>query len=86
MRNNNKTAGYEFYFNYGLNTKTWRNFVNKQTLQSYHRLLIEKQLKEAKKLEKELKDSIDDVDRKIRAVKLEKQKIKEGPNSVLNQS
>ena len=35
-------------------------------------------------MEKELKDSIDDVDRKIRAVKLEKQKIKEGPNSILN--
>ena len=48
--------GYAFYFNYELNTKTWRNFVNKQILQTYHRLCIEKQLKEVKKEEKSLKD------------------------------
>ena len=39
-----------------MNTTTWRNFVNKQILQTYHRLAIEKQLKEAKKAEKDLKD------------------------------
>ena len=42
MRNKHQTAGYEFFFNYELNTKTWRHFVNKQILQTYHRLLIEK--------------------------------------------
>ena len=55
-----------------MNTKTWRNFVNKQILQTYHRLLIEKQLKECKKIEKELKDSIEDTDRKIRDVEIAK--------------
>ena len=31
-------------------------------------------------MEKELKDSIEGVDREIRRVKLEKQKLKEGPH------
>ena len=65
-------SGYEYFFNYEMNTKTWRNFVNKQILQTYHRLLIEKQLKECKKIEKELKDSIEDTDRKIRDVEIAK--------------
>lgn len=47
---------YADFFNYQMNTTTWRNFVNKQILQTYHRLAIEKQLKEAKKAEKDLKD------------------------------
>lgn len=47
---------YADFFNYQMNTCTWRNFVNKQILQTYHRLAIEKQLKEAKKAEKDLKD------------------------------
>lgn len=47
-------------------------FVNKQILQTYHRLMIEKQLREAKKIEKDLKDSLEDVERKIRDVELEK--------------
>ena len=68
----NPTDGYEFYFNYELNTRTWRQFVNKQIMQTYHRLVIEKQLKEAKKVEKELKDKIEEEDRKIKQIKLEK--------------
>lgn len=32
---------YGFYFNYELNTYTWRLIVNKQILMNYHRLLIE---------------------------------------------
>ena len=77
IRSKQQTSGYEFYFNYELNTKTWRQFINKQILQTYHRLVTERQLNEAKKTEKDLKDSIDDMDRKIKAVKLEKQKLKE---------
>ena len=53
------TSCYEVFFNYGLNTQTWRNLVNKQMMQVYSRLLIEKQLNEVKKQEKELKDQID---------------------------
>ena len=52
------TDGYGMYFNYGLNTTTWRNFVNKQIMQVYTRLVIEKQLMETKKMEKDLKDRI----------------------------
>ena len=37
-----QTDGYDFYFNYELNTKTWHQFVNKQIMQTYHRLVIEK--------------------------------------------
>ena len=33
---------YECYFNYELNTHTYRHVVNKQILMNYHRLLIEK--------------------------------------------
>ena len=66
MQSNKSNEGYDFYFNYELNTKTWHQFVNKQIMQTYHRLVIEKQLKEAKKMEKDIKDQIDDMDRKIR--------------------
>ena len=65
------TDGYDFYFNYELNTKTWHQFVNKQIMQTYHRLVIEKQLKEAKKMEKDLKDEIEGMDRKIQSVNME---------------
>ena len=75
---------YQNYFNYEMNTRTWRNFVNKQILQTFHRLVIEKQLKEAKKLEKDLKDQIEEVEKKIKSVKLEKQKLKEGASGVIN--
>ena len=50
-------------------------------MQTYHRLVIEKQLKEAKKLEKDLNDQIAEVDRKVRACEHEKQKLEEGPSS-----
>ena len=76
-----QTDGYDFYFNYELNTKTWHQFVNKQIIQTYHRLVIEKQLKDAKKLEKDLNDQIAEVDRKVRACEHEKQKLEEGPSS-----
>lgn len=36
--------GYNDYFNFGLNTVTWRLFVNKQILMRYERLFIERQL------------------------------------------
>ena len=29
MQNNKSNEGYDFYFNYELNTKTWHQFVNK---------------------------------------------------------
>ena len=56
------TQFYECYFNYDLNTHTWRNVVNKQILQTYQRLLIEKQLKAIESREKKLRDEIDKVD------------------------
>lgn len=34
--------GYADFFNFGLNTTTWRLFVNKQILMRYERLFIEK--------------------------------------------
>ena len=52
------TYGYANYFNYELNTQTWRHFINKQILQTYHRLMIEKQMKDVKRTEKELKEQI----------------------------
>lgn len=62
--------GYPDYFNYGLNTTTWRLFVNKQILMRYERLFIERQINdvstEKRKLEAELKkleDQIADVKR-----------------------
>ena len=69
--------GYQFYFNYELNTKTWRNFVNKHILQTYQRLSIEKHLREVKKQEKALKEEIEEVDRQIRSVNQEKTRFKE---------
>ena len=81
MQNSKSNEGYDFYFNYELNTKTWHQFVNKQIMQTYHRLVIEKQLKEAKKMEKDIKDQIDDMDRKIRHTDNEIQKMKDGNSS-----
>lgn len=34
--------GYNDHFNFGLNTSTWRLFVNKQILMRYERLFIER--------------------------------------------
>jgi hypothetical protein len=39
---NMHTNGYNDYFNFGLNTVTWRLFVNKQILMRYERLFIER--------------------------------------------
>ena len=36
--------GYNDYFNFGLNTTTWRLFVNKQMLMRFERMFIERQL------------------------------------------
>ena len=70
-------SGYENYFNYQLNTKTWRSFVNKQILQTYHRLMIEKQLKDVKRVDKELKEQIAKTEERIRMVRQEIQHTKE---------
>ena len=78
---NKQTAGYENYFNYEMNTRTWRNFVNKQFMQTYNRLVIEKQLKEAKKIEKELRDQLDETEKKIKQIDQEKKRLKEGNTS-----
>jgi hypothetical protein len=52
--------GYNDYFNFGLNTTTWRLFVNKQILMRYERLFIERQMNdianERRKLEQEVRD------------------------------
>ena len=65
MRTDNNQEAYSHFFNYELNTVTWRTFVNKMILQTYHRLMIEKQLKEVKKLEKDLREKIQQCDDKI---------------------
>ena len=41
-------GGYNDFFNFGLNTTTWRLFVNKQILMKYERLFIEKQMNEVR--------------------------------------
>ncbi len=60
--------GYNDFFNFGLNTTTWRLFVNKQILMRYERLFIERQMNdinnERRKLEQEIRDlkgKIDDT-------------------------
>ena len=58
-------VAYAHFFNYELNTVTWRTYVNKMILQTYHRLMIEKQMKEVKKLEKDLREKIQQTDDKI---------------------
>ena len=61
----NDAIAYAHFFNYELNTVTWRTYVNKMILQTYHRLMIEKQMKEVKKLEKDLREKIQQTDDKI---------------------
>jgi len=39
---------YDQFYNFKLNTTTWRMFVNKQILMRYERLFIEKQMNEVK--------------------------------------
>ena len=60
---------YECFFNYELTTHTWRHFVNKQILQTYHRLLIEKQLEEMGKKGREVKEEIDKIDYEIKQIR-----------------
>ena len=57
--------GYGVYFNYDLNTTTWRMLVNKQISMNYHRLLIEMRVNEVKKRERKLKMQIEEVDNQI---------------------
>ncbi len=66
---------YGFYFNYELNTYTWRLIVNKQIMMNYHRLLIEMQINEIKKRERKLKFDIEEVDNAIRLAKQERRTI-----------
>ena len=47
------------YFNYSLNTTNWNLLVNKQIFMKFERLLIEKQIFEKEKREKELTAEID---------------------------
>ena len=54
-------AFYGYYFNYELNTHTWRMVVNKQILMNYERLLFEMQVNEIKKREKKLKLEIETI-------------------------
>lgn len=53
------------YFNYGLNTITWNTLVNKQIFMKFERLLIEKQLHDKEKREKELTSEIDSLKQEI---------------------
>lgn len=45
---------YKDYFNFSLNTTTWKHFVNKQILARVDRLMIEKFLHERKQKEYEI--------------------------------
>ena len=54
-----------YYFNYGLNTITWNTLVNKQIFMKFERLLIEKQLHDKEKREKELTTEVDQLKQEI---------------------
>jgi len=45
---------FEGFFNFKLNTTTWRLFVNKQILMRHERLFIEKQMNEIKQRKNEV--------------------------------
>jgi Fip1 motif len=49
------------YFNFGLNTTTWRLFVNKQILMRYERLFIERQRNDINNLTRSLQNEVADL-------------------------
>ena len=66
------------FFNYELNTSTWRHFVNKQILMTYHRLLIEKQLKEVNRADKDLRQQLLHNENKLRSLRTKKKRLQDG--------
>lgn len=65
----NKYVGYQDFFNYGLNTTTWRLLVNKQILMRYERLFIERQMNEVNTEKKRLESELENLQREIDRVK-----------------
>lgn len=70
--------GYRDYFNFGLNTTTWRMIVNKQILMRYERLFIEKQMNEVNAEKRNLEKTLKDLEMAIANVKGEQKRILEG--------
>lgn len=68
--------GYNDYFNFGLNTVTWRLFVNKQILMRYERLFIERQLNDVANESRYLKKQKEDLKNEIDKIKRDKEIIK----------
>ena len=68
--------GYNDYFNFGLNTVTWRLFVNKQILMRYERLFIERQLNDVANESRYLKKQKEDLKNDIDKIKRDKEIIK----------
>lgn len=68
--------GYNDHFNFGLNTATWRLFVNKQILMRYERLFIERQVHDVKNEKLKLANELQDVMKKIEDVKREQEEVK----------
>ena len=68
--------GYNDYFNFGLNTVTWRLFVNKQILMRYERLFIERQLNDVANESRFLKKQKEDLKNEIDKIKRDKEIIK----------
>lgn len=78
---NFKTAGYPEFFNFGLNTTTWRLLVNKQILMRYERLFIEKQMNEVNTEKKRLETELDTLQREIDRVKEQQRELGDGTGS-----
>ncbi|CDW78510.1 UNKNOWN [Stylonychia lemnae] len=82
---NNVVNGQSDYFNFGLNTTTWRMFVNKQILMRYERLFIEKQMNEVKQRKTDLERQLATLDADIQKVKREQENVKNAGNASAGQ-
>ncbi|TNV73339.1 hypothetical protein FGO68_gene12786 [Halteria grandinella] len=82
----NKYVGYQDFFNYGLNTTTWRLVVNKQILMRYERLFIERQMNEGNTEKKRLESELENLQREIERVREQQKEVSEGGASASKSS
>ena len=67
--------GYRSFFNYDLNCQTWRLLVNKQISMTYQRLVIEYQLAQIQKREKDERAELETLNSELREVRYQKSKL-----------
>lgn len=77
----NKYSGYGDFFNFGLNTTTWRLLVNKQILMRHERLFIERQMNEVNSEKKKLEMELKSLQSQIDHVKEQQKDVIEGKSS-----